>query len=147
MIGAGRAALPVLLLTTLSAGAGGWLGARYGLSHAQAPASLNHLLHHELHLDATQRSRLAAMETAYDAQRRTLEQQARAANRELAAALRSEHQYGPQAEQAIAHFSAAMKALQIATVMHVMAMRAVLTPQQAKKFDQTVTTALDSGHP
>ena len=147
MIGAGRSVLPVLVLTVLSAGAAGWLGVRYGLSHPRAPASLNHLLHHELHLDANQRSRLAAMEAAYAAQRKVLEQQARAANRELAAALRSEHQYGPQAEQAIDHASAAMRALQVATVRHVIAMRAVLTPQQAKRYDQTVTKALDSDSP
>lgn len=146
MTGAGRV-LPVLALTVLSAGAGGWLGVRYGLSHARAPTSLNHLLHHEIQLDASQRSQLAAMEADYAAQRSALEQQARAANRELAAALLTEHQYGPQAEQAIDHFSAAMKALQVATVMHVMAMRRVLTPQQAKKFDDTVTAALDSDHP
>lgn len=146
MTGAGRV-LPVLALTVLSAGAGGWLGVRYGLSHARAPTSLNHLLHHEIQLDASQRSQLAAMEADYAAQRSALEQQARAANRELAAALLTEHQYGPQAEQAIDHFSAAMKALQVATVMHVMAMRRVLTPQQAKKFDDTITAALDSDHP
>lgn len=146
MTGAGRV-LPVLALTVLSAGAGGWLGVRYGLSHARAPTSLNHLLHHEIQLDASQRSQLAAMEADYAAQRSALEQQARAANRDLAAALLTEHQYGPQAEQAIDHFSAAMKALQVATVMHVMAMRRVLTPQQAKKFDDTVTAALDSDHP
>ena len=146
MTGAGRV-LPVLALTVLSAGAGGWLGVRYGLSHARAPTSLNHLLHHEIQLDASQRSQLAAMEADYAAQRSALEQQARAANRDLAEALLTEHQYGPQAEQAIDHFSAAMKALQVATVMHVMAMRRVLTPQQAKKFDDTVTAALDSDHP
>lgn len=146
-MGLGRSVLPALVLTILSAGVGGWLGVRYGLSHARTPASLNHLLHHELHLDADQRSRLAAMEAAYAVQRKTLERRAHTANRALATALLTEHQYGPQAEQAIDHFSAAMKALQVATVMHVMAMRTVLTPQQAKRFDQTVATALESDHP
>ncbi len=143
----GRVAVPVLALTMLSAGAGGWLGIQYGLSHARRPENLNHLLHHEIRLNAEQRNQIASMESVYAAQRRALEQQARAANGELAEVILSERQYGPKAEQAIDQFSAAMKILRIDTVKHVMAMRAVLTPQQAKKFDDTVSAALDSDQP
>ena len=147
MTSVGRTVIAGIVLTVLAAGAGGWVGVQYGLSHTRSSASLNRLLHHELDLDADQQRRLAAMESAYAAQRKALESHARAANRELADALLTEHQYGPQAERAIDHFSAAMKALQVATVVHVMAMRAVLTPGQAKKFDRTLVTALDTGGP
>ena len=143
----GRTVLLVLLLTVIAAGTGGWLGVHYGLSHARSPVSLNRLLHRQLHLSTGQSQRLAAMEAAYLAQRKTLEGEELEADRELAAALLSDHQYGPRAERAIDHFSTAMKALQVATVVHVMAMRAVLTPKQAEKFDQAVTQALDSGRP
>jgi len=134
-------------MTLVAASVGGWLGVQYGLAHAQTGANLNHLLHHELQLTTDQRHQLAAMESAYAAERRTLDQEARAANRELASAIVSEHDYGPQTEQAIDRFSAARKALRIATVKHVIAMRGVLTAQQARQYDAAVRAALSSGSP
>ena len=142
-----RTAFVMIVLAALAAGAGGWVGVRYGQGHARPTTSLNELLHHQLDLSADQRRQLAAMEAAYAARRRVLEDQARAANRELATALLTHHRYGPQAQQAIDHFHAAMKMLEEQTVMHVLAMRSVLTPIQAKKFDQTVDKALDSSRP
>ena len=144
MTGIPRTVLAVLALTILAAGAGGWFGVHYGLAASRSPTSVNRLLHDELHLTADQQRRLAALETRYEARRRMLEAQARQANRELAAAFLASHEYGPQDEQAIDHFHVAMKALQIATVKHLLAMRAVLTPTQAAKFDRTVAVALDS---
>jgi len=145
LTGITRTALAVLALTILAAGSGGWLGVHYGLAASRSPTSLNRLLHHELHLTADQKRQLAALETRYDARRKMLEAQARQANRELAAALLASHEYTPQDEQAIEHLHVAMKALQIATVKHLLGMRAVLTPTQAAKFDKTVAAALDSG--
>ena len=147
MITGARAVIGVMLLTILAAGAGGWVGMHYGHSRAAAPVSLNALLHDKLDLSAAQKSRLARMEAAYAQQRRDLESEEQAANRELAAALLADHQYGPQAARAIAHFGVAMTALQQDTVVHVLAMRAILTPAQVKVFDQTVTHALRSGRP
>ena len=67
-----------------------------------------------------------------------------AANRDLAAALRERHAYGPEARKAIDRFHAAMGQLQEATIEHVLAMRAVLTPEQAARFDKTISEALAS---
>lgn len=147
MTGMVRTALVVVVLAALSAAAGGWVGVRYGQGHARSPASLNELLHHQLDLNADQRRQLAAMEAAYAARRSALEDQAREANRELATALLTHHRYGAQAQQAIDHFHAAMKTLEVETVIHVLAMRSVLTPAQARQFDQTVAKALDSSRP
>ena len=147
MIANARTVVAVLVLTALAGAAGGWFGVHYGVARQHSSTSLNRLLHRQLHLSADQRQRLAALEARYDTRRRLLESQARAANRELAAALLADHQYGPKDEQAINDFYAAMKALQVATAKHVLAMRAVLTPQQAQKFDRTVSRALDSGRP
>ena len=145
MTGSKRTALAMLVLTILAAGAGGWLGVHYGRAASRSPTSLNRLMHHELDLTADQERQLAALEARYEARRRTLEAQARQANRELAAALLASHEYGPQDEHAIDDFHVAMKALQVATVKHLLAMRAVLTPAQAAKFDRTVAAALDPG--
>ena len=147
MIANARMVVAVLVLTALAGAAGGWLGVHYGVVARRSSTSLNRLLHRQLHLSTDQRSRLAALEVRYEARRRLLESQARAANRELALALQADHQYGPKDEQAINDFYAAMKSLQVATAKHVLAMRAVLTPQQAKRFDRTVSRALDSDRP
>lgn len=144
-MGGGRVVLAAILLSALTAAAGGWLGVRYGLTHSPgSPVSLNTLLHRQLDLTTEQRQRLAALEAAYAARRKVLEARERAANRELAAALLAEHRYGPKAAQAINQFSTAMTALQVATVRHVMDMRTVLTPRQAEIYDQAIAKALDS---
>ncbi|HVA19115.1 MAG TPA: periplasmic heavy metal sensor [Solirubrobacteraceae bacterium] len=142
-----RLALPWLLVTVLAAGGGGWLGVRYGLAQSRSSTSLDQLLHHELDLTTAQRGQLAALEGSYAIQRRGLEAQARAANRDLARAILSEHRYGPDAQQAIEHFHGAMEMLEQRTIQHVLAMRAVLTPQQAARFDQTIAGALTSDDP
>lgn len=139
-----RTVIAMLAITALAGIAGGWFGVRYGLQQARASASLDVLLHRELNLSADQQRRLAAMEVSFRARRTILEDQMRASNRELAAAILSEHRYGPAAEQAIEHFHAAMKTLQEETIQHVLSMRAVLTPQQAQQFDRTVARALES---
>ena len=139
-----RAVLAMLILTVLAAGAGGWLGVRYGLASARPPPSLNRLLHQELNLTADQRRQLASLESRYEARRRVLEAQARQADRELASALLADHQYDARDEQAIDDLHVVMRELQIATAKHILAMRAVLTSKQAAKFDRTVARALDS---
>ena len=141
-----RTALPMLALTLVAAAAGGWLGVRYGVP-SRSSNGLDDLLHHELKLTAEQEQRLSALEQDFGARRQALQDQMLSANRALARAIVTEHRYGPEARQAIESFHAAMAALQEETVQHVLAMRAVLTPQQARQFDQTVEQALDSGHP
>ena len=148
MIGCTRVVVVAILLSALTAAGGGWLGVQYGLAHApRSPVSLNRVLHRQLDLTPAQRQQLATLEAAYAARRKVLEAEERSANRKLAAALLAEHRYGPQAARAITRFSAAMTALQVATVQHVMAMRSVLTPRQAQTYDHAVAKALDSSGP
>jgi hypothetical protein len=66
----------------------------------------------------------------------------RAANRELADTILKEHIYGDGAKAAIERFHKSAAALQEATIMHVLALRAVLTPAQAERFDAVVSEAL-----
>jgi hypothetical protein len=66
----------------------------------------------------------------------------RAANAELAQAIGQEHAYSPAVQQAVDRFHHAMGQLQKETILHVLAMRQVLTPQQAEIFDDTVVKAL-----
>jgi Spy/CpxP family protein refolding chaperone len=137
----------MLLLTLVAAAAGGWAGVHYSGVPTRPSASLDDLLHHELQLTVDQDQRISLLEQQFAGRRRTLEDQMRAANRELATAIVSEHRYGPQARQAIENFHAAMASLQEETIQHVLAMRAVLTPPQAQQFDKTVAQALNSDQP
>jgi len=137
-----------MLLLTLAAGAvGGYIGVHYGLEHSDSSANLDTLLHRGLDLSSTQRAQLAVLERRFVEERRPLQSELSSAKQELAASIASEHRYGPAVAQAVTHVHQAMGALQQATLQHVLAMRAVLTPEQARKFDTTVSKALTSDSP
>jgi Spy/CpxP family protein refolding chaperone len=136
-----RTAWIVILFTLLAAAGGGWAGIHYGLRETRAP-NLDEFLHHKLELTADQDKQIASLETEFAARRKALDQEMRAANRELADTILKEHVYGVGAKAAIERFHTAAAALQEATIMHVLAMRAVLTPEQAQRFDTAVSEAL-----
>jgi Spy/CpxP family protein refolding chaperone len=134
--------LTAILLTGLGGAVGGWAGVQYGLGQARGEVSLDEVLHHQLDLTPAQNVRIEALERDFHARRRTLEAEMEAANRDLASALTRDHTYGPEARQAIGRFHIAMGALQEASVQHILAMRAVLTPEQAKRFDAVISKTL-----
>lgn len=141
-------AIVTMIFLTLAAGmGGGYLGVHYGLQHGANPASLDTLLHHRLDLSAAQQAQIAALEPNFAAARRPLEADQARARHQLASAIATEHQYGPQVAQAVTQLHQAMEALQQATLRHVLAMRAVLSPEQAQKFDATIAEALSSDSP
>ena len=131
------------IVTALVCVIGGWAGVQYGLQRAQQ-SGVHEILHHELGLSAEQESRISEMERQFAESRRNLETEMRAANRDLADALQKDHTFGPAAKQAIERYHAAMGMLQEHTIIHVLAMRQVLTPQQAERFDKMVSDALVS---
>jgi Spy/CpxP family protein refolding chaperone len=138
-----RTILLTLALSLAAAGLGAWGGATYAVRHAHtAHPPLHALLHDELKLTPDQTRRIDGLEAAYAERRRGLEARMRQANAELAAALSDEHAYTPRVQLAVDHFHAAMGELQKETIMHVLAMRAVLTPAQTATFDRTVAKAL-----
>ena len=135
----------MLAFTALAAGLAGWAGVSYGLR--QAPPDLDHLLHEQLNLTADQEARIESLETAMGAKRKELQARILEANRELAAAIAEDHAYGPREKAAIEHFHGAMVELQEDTLHHVMAMRAVLNPDQAKRFDDIIAKNLTDPAP
>lgn len=66
----------------------------------------------------------------------------RAANRDLAKAILQEDSSSLEARQAIERLQTAFGELQGKTVEHVLAVRAILSPTQAKAFDAEVAKAL-----
>jgi Spy/CpxP family protein refolding chaperone len=131
-----------LILSVIGAALGAWGGAQYVLHRMQHPTPLHELVHEKLHLSADQQGRIASIEREHAARRQALEAEMRAANAELAQAFQEQHAYTPQVQAAIDRFHRAMGALQKETIVHVLAMRAVLTPQQAAQFDETVVKSL-----
>jgi nickel and cobalt resistance protein CnrR len=131
----------------LGAGFGGaWL---HGRTMTPPPAtvptetaSLHDRLHAITQLSDGQDRQLDAIEVTFKAQKAALEAQMRLANRELADAMSEDQAYTPKVQAAIDHFHHAMGALQKASVEHVFAMRAVLTPAQQIAFDADVRGAL-----
>jgi hypothetical protein len=131
-----------LILSVLVAILGVWGGAQYVMHRMQRPTPLHELVHEKLGLTADQERRIAGMERDHEARRQALEAEMRAANAQLAQAFQQNHAYTPQVQAAIDRFHRAMGELQKETIVHTLAMRAVLTPDQAAQFDATVVRSL-----
>jgi Spy/CpxP family protein refolding chaperone len=136
-----------VIVTALAAAVGGWVGIQYGLNEAHPTGGLDELLHQDLHLTAEQQRRITDLESQFTAKRMNLEDEMKAANRELADAILAEHAYGPRATHAIERFHSAMGTLQEESIKHILAMREVLSPEQASQFDRTVSKALAPDQP
>lgn len=108
--------------------------------------SLHEMLHERIDLTDLQEQQIDTLERDFAPRRRALETEMRAANTELAAAMREERAYGPRVTAAVERFHTAMGELQSATLGHVFAMRAVLTPDQCVEFDAIVASALTDEH-
>ncbi|HEY0647166.1 Spy/CpxP family protein refolding chaperone [Phenylobacterium sp.] len=142
----GRGLALTLILAVLAGALGSWIGARY-LVRAQQPPSLHVFVHEELKLSPAQEQKLEALEADFAVRRRAREAQLRAANAELAAAIQARHEYSPEVQAAVERFHHAMGELQKETILHVLSMRKVLTPDQAAKFDRRIAEALTEETP
>ena len=105
-------------------------------------AELHAVLHGQLSLDATQNRQLHALEESFAVRRQALELELRAHNARLAEAIAAEHDNGRLVAAAVDGSHATMGRLQKETLGHIFAMRRILRPDQAAKFDQAVTKAL-----
>ena len=137
-----RGVVLTLVLSALAAGLGVWGGAQYIQARLRPAPGLHETLHHKLRLTADQQRRLEGLERDHAAKRAALEAEMRAANAELAQAYQEGHAYTPKVQAAIDRFHKAMDALQAETMLHVIAMRQILTPDQTAQFDDTVVKSL-----
>lgn len=138
---------PLLALTFCAAIAGVLLGRAYVVPNPPVENELHELIHSSLELDAAQDMRLDAIEKSFAVRRRALELELQANNARLAEAIEIEHGYGPKVAAAVDRSHHAMGQLQKETLEHIFAMRAVLRPDQAAKFDQAVVKALTAKKP
>ena len=140
-----------ILLIVLAAFVAAIAGVVVGRALTRPPstpaAALHAVLHDGLDLDGGQKAKLDALEQDYAIRRRAIEQQMRADNAALAAAIETEHGYGPRVAAAVDRTHATMGALQKATLAHIFAMRQAMTPRQTPRFDAAVAKALtDDAH-
>lgn len=136
----------LLILTVFAAFIAAIGGVFAGRALVPAPArpgaELHDMLHHQLALNAQQEARLAELEQRFTVQRRALELELRADNARLAEAIQVEHGNGPRVAAAVDRSHVAMGQLQKATLAHIFAMRQLLRPEQAARFDGAVVKAL-----
>ena len=132
----------IAVATFLAAIAGVFIGRLFAVSDRASETELHALLHNDVKLDAAQDAKIDALEERHAARKVALEHDMRAANAQLADAIKAEQGYGPKVTAAIEHSHHVMGQLQKETLEHLFAMRAVLTPEQAKMFDASVTKAL-----
>jgi Spy/CpxP family protein refolding chaperone len=137
-----RGLLLTVTLSVVAAAAGAFGGAHYVIGQMRHAEPLHQALHGKLHLSPAQDRRIETLEHDYAGNRHVLEAEMRAANGDLARALAQNHAYTPDVQKAVDRFHMAMGKLQTLTIQHVLAMRAVLTPEQAASFDKTVAKVL-----
>ncbi len=136
-----RALVATVVLSMAAAGLGTWIGARY-VDHDQRKPTLHEFVHEDLALTKAQEAQLEGMEQEFAVRRRAREAELRAANAELAAAIQARHENSPEVQAAVERFHHTMGELQKETILHVLDMRKVLTPQQAAKYDRRIAEAL-----
>lgn len=132
----------IAVLAFLAAIVGVMVGRQFVEPASQPDAELHAVLHEQLSLDADQERQLHVLEEAFSVRRRALELEMRAENARLAEAIAAEHGNGPRVAAAVDASHMTMGALQKETLAHIFAMRALLRPDQAAKFDAAVTRAL-----
>jgi nickel and cobalt resistance protein CnrR len=137
-----RRLLILAAVAFLAALAGVLIGRGISERVPEQSSALHDLLHKDLGLDAQQLAKIEQLDARFATRRRALEAEIRAENARLAAAIQAERGYGPRVTAEIERSHQIMGELQKATLEHIFAMRTVLRPDQAAKFDRAVVRAL-----
>lgn len=137
-----RRLLLIALIAFAAAIVGAFIGRAYIARQAPVETELHTLLHGQLELDPGQHKKIDEIERRFAVRKQALELQLRADNARLADAIEAEHGYGPQVSAAVDRSHQAMGQLQKETLEHIFAMRGVLRPDQAARFDEAVVKAL-----
>jgi nickel and cobalt resistance protein CnrR len=143
-----RQLIPTVVLAGLAGFAGVWLGARVFKADGPIPTAPLRVAVDELArrglvgLSNQQRDQIDAIEARFLRQRTKLRARIANANSDLSDALADEMSLGPKVETSIGHLQSMIGELQRETVGYVLELRAVLTEQQQKVFDEKVVAAL-----
>ena len=141
-----RNLLITVVVALLAGGIGVWMGAQKVLDSDAQTLPLRQTVHEivrqDLKLTPDQTREIQAIEDKYYNQRATLRQDVAMANRELADALMADMAFGREAQQASNHVERGLGELQRATILYVLELRDVLTPEQQMIYDRKVRDVL-----
>lgn len=118
----------------------GWIVRNSSMKRTDYDAHL--WLHDQLRLTEDQEHRLEPTETRFATARKAYVEEMRAANRDLAEAIRSDAKYSPKVEAAIERIHRAQGDFQKATIRHCLEMQESLTPEQSKRLLEITSDAL-----
>ena len=138
-----------LAITVVVALAAGWAGGALGV-RTLAPVeemlplrqSVSAIVRNDLRLTDEQMHELQNIENRYYDRRIQLRGHVAEANRELADALMNDMAFGREAQQASQHVERGLGDLQRATIVYVLEVRDVLTPEQQMVYDRKVREVL-----
>lgn len=138
------------LLTAVIAAAFGFLGARLGMQQASPPplgqgtvrASVESLLQREFKLSPTQRQAIDGIDQKFTRTHNLIWADIRMSNAELAAAVANDMSLNPQAKVAIQEIQESVGRLHTESILYVLEVRQVLTPEQRVVFDEHIIMAL-----
>ena len=138
-----------LAITVVVALAAGWVGGALGV-RTLAPVeemlplrqSVSAIVRNDLKLTDEQMRELQNIENRYYDRRIQLRSHVAEANRELADALMNDMAFGREAQQASQHVERGLGDLQRATIVYVLEVRDVLTPEQQVVYDRKVREVL-----
>lgn len=135
-----------IVVALVAGGIGGFMGARNLVESEEQSLPLRQtvaeIVRRDLHLTSNQAQEIQAIETRYFDRRTNLRRDVSDANRELADALMSDMAFGREAQEASNHVEQGLGELQRATIMYVLEVRDVLTPEQQMVYDRRVREAL-----
>jgi Spy/CpxP family protein refolding chaperone len=141
-----RNLLITVVVALLAGGIGGWMGAQSALDNESQTLPLRQtvldIVRRDLNLTPTQSQEIQTIEHKYNNRRATLRDDVAVANRELADALMSDMAFGREAQQASNHVERGLGELQRATILYVLEVRDVLTPEQQTTYDRKVREVL-----
>jgi Spy/CpxP family protein refolding chaperone len=142
----GRNLIITVVVALLAGGIGGWMGAQNVLDGDAQSLPLRQTVHEivrrDLKLTPGQSAEVQAIEDKYYDRRTTLREQVAGANRELADALMADMAFGREAQQASNHVEQGLGQLQRATILYVLQVRDVLTPEQQMIYYRKVREVL-----
>jgi Spy/CpxP family protein refolding chaperone len=145
-----------LAITVVLAGVAAYAGTRLAEHPPGKPAeparaklllrdSVYQMVHQDMTLTADQKRKIDDIEARYAHRRNELRAKIGSANAELGEALANEMALGTAASRALEHLQQDMGDLQRETILYVLEVRNVLTPQQQQVLDQKVFESLTAG--
>lgn len=143
-------ALTLVVAAVIAAGAG-FIGAKLGQGHAvQRPfaiggsvrQSVETLLQRNFRLTQDQQKRIQAIDEQFTRKHNLIWADIRTSNAELAGAVANDMTLNQQAKNAIMEIQESVGRLHTESILYVLEVRKVLTPEQRNEFDEHIIMAL-----